>query len=433
MDAAIGKPKYFIAVGVVFLLVLLSSCNSSGTGDDSKKDMQTQSSPTSPHSGGPDDSPGGNDGGNINGGGEDDDDGGFISVFKPALAVRATGCIMCHGRVEANMITDFGFGNSYFFGRNVSGLSEFSGSIYGDHAENWATGKVWGKIFVPNAPVTLPGRSETNLRDYLQAVVPAPDASTLPPEVKAQGTVFIGTPTATRILAVAGSISGLWKFISSVQSNFDSLEVAPGGNYIRNRPNQIFQCEGDLIVNGVLFLNDLQLSTGNTGCRIYATKTVFVQGAITYLGTAPYRNLQIMSSRAVLMGLGPGPIDVFGNIVSQNSVEWRLQSMWTAPGFATREPGTTAQKLNLIVQESHLVTELVDADSQPSGRGVAFERLLINTPNYESRYQGEFKGTIIAELALASLNNFAFKFDDVFSHVKVFPLVQESELLQIVP
>jgi hypothetical protein len=70
---------------------------------------------------------------------------------------------------------------------------------------------------------------------------------------------------------------------------------------------------------------------------------------------------------------------------------------------------------------------------QPTGRVVSFERLLINTPNFNSRYQGEFKGVIIAEMALGSLGDFSFKFDDIFSRVFVLPLLNNNEILRVTP
>jgi hypothetical protein len=39
------------------------------------------------------------------------------NVIKPALAVRAIGCVMCHGIVVGDIVTDFGYGSPFFFGR----------------------------------------------------------------------------------------------------------------------------------------------------------------------------------------------------------------------------------------------------------------------------------------------------------------------------
>src|SRR5512145_260742 len=54
-----------------------------------------------------------------------------IAEFEPALAVRASGCITCHADIRPSYITDFGYGNRYFFGRpGQSGkFSSFNGSV----------------------------------------------------------------------------------------------------------------------------------------------------------------------------------------------------------------------------------------------------------------------------------------------------------------
>src|SRR5438128_1755351 len=43
-----------------------------------------------------------------------------IRSFKPALAVRANSCVMCHAKIDGNMITDFGYGDPYFMSGNVN-------------------------------------------------------------------------------------------------------------------------------------------------------------------------------------------------------------------------------------------------------------------------------------------------------------------------
>ncbi len=366
-----------------------------------------------------------------------DRDGGVISRIRPALAVRGSGCIFCHGRVEANVITDFGFGSSYYFGRGT-GLTELSGSIYGDHAPNWNTTKIWGNIVVPRAPLQLAGfASVFSLAQYLRGAVQPPDATTPAPAVLEQTSVYIGAPTKARVLQIAGTFPiehPKWKYLPSVGTTMDGLELASSGAYVRNRSDQIFECKGDVVVNSILFLDHVRVRTDNGGCRLYVTQSVFIQGAISYEGSSPYRNLQITSAKAVLMGVGWGPIHSGGSIISDHSLKFRFQQFWTQPGFVTRDQSaSTQEKLDSIVNDSLLVPGLVDAASQPEGRVVTFERLLVNAPNYQSRYQGEFKGVIISEFALASLGAFAFKFDTVFLHTAVLPRIGEGEILRVVP
>src|SRR4051812_19253304 len=58
-----------------------------------------------------------------NGGAGDNDAIGELfqtfNTLQPAMAVRSANCINCHGNTMASsLITDFGYGDSYFFGRN---------------------------------------------------------------------------------------------------------------------------------------------------------------------------------------------------------------------------------------------------------------------------------------------------------------------------
>ena len=64
-------------------------------------------------------------------------------------------------------------------------------------------------------------------------------------------------------------------------------------------------------------------------------------------------------------------------------------------------------------------------------REVHFERLLLNAPRIDSRYQGQFTGVVIAEVALMSLSKFSFTFDPVFSRVPVLPLLLPSDYLLV--
>lgn len=417
-----------------FFLValLLPSCNEVGSQETVPASDISNHSGTLP-GGDSDDNGGGTDGGSIdNPNGGSGDDGGFISVFKPALVIRGMGCIMCHGRVESNIVTDFGLGSPYYFGANTPGLSPLNGNVYGDHAQNWATAKVWGKLIVPSAALSY-GSVNTTIARYLRSKLAAPDAQTLPPVVEEKGIMYIGAPTVARILEVGGAMPSShpqWKHISYPSGvDVTGIRLAPGNQYVENTPGAEMVCAGDLIVDSVLFLNNLRLRTDNRGCRIYATKSVFIQGPITYLGTAPTRNLQITSARAIIMGLGPGAI---GGGAS-NSLSNRLRDFWTRGSYFTRDAsGSTQEKLDRIVLDGSYIPDLLDASAQvPYGRNVAFERIFLNAPNYQSRYLGQFKGVIVAEFALGSLGNFSFHFDPVFESVGILPLIRPADYLRV--
>ncbi len=82
-----------------------------------------------------------------------------ISEFEPALAVRTSACITCHAKIHPGFITDFGYGDSYFFGKPGGGsrFGSFDGSIYGDfyggepNKTGWLTAEMGKKVVVPKA------------------------------------------------------------------------------------------------------------------------------------------------------------------------------------------------------------------------------------------------------------------------------------------
>ncbi|MEQ1841514.1 MAG: hypothetical protein ABL994_13985, partial [Verrucomicrobiales bacterium] len=339
-----------------------------------------------------------------------------------------------HGRVDSTIITDIGFGDPYFLGAGTpNGFSPHSGSIYGNHAENWATARVWGQVIVPRANVSYASVTES-IAQYLRNRLGSPDGGVTPaPVVTEKDLVYIGAPTSARIMQIAGDFSPShpeWKFASMPAAPaISGIETAPGAHFVRNVPGGELVCHGDLFVNSVLFLHQLRLRTDNGGCRIYTTKSVFIQGPIEYLGSATSRNLQITSARAIVLGMGPGAID--GG--PSNTLRNRLQDFWTRFTYFTRDNSLTMQqKLDEIVNDSLWISELRDASAQaPHYRNLGFERLFLNAPNYQSRYQGQFKGVIIAEMAIGSLGNFSFRFDNVFETVPILPRLSEREMIRV--
>jgi len=72
-----------------------------------------------------------------------------------------------------------------------------------------------------------------------------------------------------------------------------------------------------------------------------------------------------------------------------------------------------------------------DASCRLEGRNIGFDRLLLNAPQVQSRYRGNFSGVIIAEFAMMSLGQFVYAFDDVFSQVPILPKLKASDYLDV--
>lgn len=178
-------------------------------------------------------------------------------------------------------------------------------------------------------------------------------------------------------------------------------------SFFMNKTGEIFECDGDLIVDDVVYLKNLNLKS-NTGCRIYSTKTVFVESTaspgIDYSNSAVGATLQITSSRAVLLGLGKCSS---GNI------------------FTSRR-GNSAESI-ADYQSVKINNELVIMDAGNCGnrtvasRKVNFERILLNAPRVDSRYTGDFKGVIITRFSVWSLGQFKFEYDSSFDNAKILP------------
>lgn len=366
-----------------------------------------------------------------------------LATLRPGLAVRATGCIMCHANVNANVITDFGFGGDgrgadYFFGRATTGVQPRSGAIYGDHAGNWQTVNLTGNVIVPKAPLMgdLGNLGALTLGSYLRNTLgTSPNASTRASAVTEQDKVYIGAPSVERLRQAAGLAVGgsTWKFYpeSRAGAPLSGLVLGMNGRFVTNDSMNPLVCSGDLAIDSVVYLKNLKVKT-EKGCRLYVTKSVFIEGPIEYVGGSPDANLQIVSARSISMGLGQNTCGAEYNMNSGHSLQNRMKEVWTIPGYQTRETGSSPQKkAEDIFNDSLEIGNLVDAACLPAGRDVTFERLILNAPHVNSRYKGNFRGVIIAEIALMSLGSFKYEFDPIFAKVPVLPLLKAEDYLVV--
>lgn len=416
--------------------------------------------------------------------------GNSLNFFQPVLAVRASGCVMCHADVRSNIATDFGYGNSYYFGQNVNYMSWKFGAIYGDHQAFESATDASGspgnwtelmhvadkKVYVPaNAaiPVTeaknLSGAS--TLAGYLtQRLAASIYAGTKAAnKVVERSTLYIGAPTASRLKTVFAWDASQGNLIykkDSVAGAFDLAGLSVAGNYYTNNGSLV--CEGDVFINGTLYLNDLSVRT-RTGCRLYVTGSVFVYGPINYenITNSDNRNLQITSSSAILMGLGsmydgsnhceqglaqhnwyykrkmePNYSNETHDLTAAQKIQhdkaiadsayMRLSYFWTNTNNHMRSGGDPVANGTAIYNEMINTIGLPkDAACYIGGRGVSYSRLLLNAPRVESRYNGNFLGSIIAETNVMALGQFKFEFDEVFNRVQILPKLQDSDYLKV--
>jgi hypothetical protein len=391
--------------------------------------------------------------------------GNSLHQIEPSLAVRALTCTVCHAAIQSNIVTDFGYGNNYFFYQD-STLPWNNGSVYGDHGmtslgavSGWVSANIssLSTVYVPNgnlpssviSDLTGYGQSAVKtIADYVQMVLgygAAQGYSTAAAKVTPVNQLYIGAPTSNQILRAlqAGSTSADFIYFK------DQAQTSPDLSGLTRTSPHVFVadgplvCDGDLVIDGTLLLSNVQLTTIN-GCRIYATQTVFVSGPIDFTNENDRSNIQIVSSRAISMGLGAydpsscsSPSDTVQDYIGsgrEDTVSLRFRDMWTVPSYQTRDGVDPIVRGDSIISDEAAVLAvhpLKDAACEPRGREVGFKHVLLNAPNIQSRYSGQVLGTIIAEIYIGELGSFKYEYDPVFSKVAIFPFLDSSEFFTI--
>lgn len=374
---------------------------------------------------------------------------------QPALAVRGMGCITCHASINSDVITDFGLGSPWFFGKSTNSTVFSDGrahaQAYSDHAANsWLTAKFNNvKIHVPKATIGVDLKTQVadssharfsarTLKEYVDAVEAHKKAAN---PMNAVGTtseknsIFIGSPDAATLrsrLHLTGVFSRY--FPDSAQSPKLSGLVDLGSHFelIGN-----VTCDGDLGLDKPVFIKNLKLST-ISGCRIYSTQPVMIDGPITYVSLNASKNLtnlQVISSDTILMGIGDSHCETtsgwyFTNSAYKSPLKLRIESH--SPEMRRLAPGDRSAKYNSL---RSLVLAMGAVDASCRGgvepRQVHFDRLMLVAPNVQSRYTGKFSGVLVAEFANFALSKFSFSFDPVFKEVAVLPMVPNTDYLDV--
>lgn len=383
-----------------------------------------------------------------------------LEDLQPALAVRGIGCVQCHTQLASNLITDFGYqgdgqGNDYFFGGNFPAQSWWnSGSIYGDHANNFKTltmsaGK---NIIVPKANLSSyvsSASGASTLAQYIQSQLNASiDSVTQQTKILEKKSVYIGAPTDAQLVTAFGAtLSDRIKYFKDDTDSVELSGLSDQNNFIKN--SGVLNCEGDLLLKGPVHFENLHLSS-RTGCRIYIIGSFFDSGPIVFDNLDATRNLQISSSRSISLGLGEvkksgafcEPSSNWATAPSDpsysqaSSLLTRYRDIWTLPSHMVRANTNANANGAGIVAEANIIQassgNMADASCRPEGRDVSFDHILLNAPIVQSRYRGNFSGTIIAEYALMGLNTFKFQYDPVFDGVPVLPFLDQGVYLNVV-
>jgi hypothetical protein len=250
----------------------------------------------------------------------------------------------CHGIIGSNVVTDFGYGSSNFLtNQNFfnSNRTAFNDTDVNHAIGGWQSLTVSGTVYIPQALIPASEsnvmfglNADTTLLDVLQltnppgsklsmvnGVTPAPGQA----PVIADSSITITYPSANEISALLPSslqnqpVAFAPINVPGINApRVSGLGVDASGNFVRNVASTV-QCFGDVAINGPVFLNNLNLQTDSNGCRLYVNGTVFIQGPINYAALG--NNLQISSSRAIIMGMSAtrmGANPVAGSTIRTN-------------------------------------------------------------------------------------------------------------------
>ncbi len=392
----------------------------------------------------------------------------------------------CHGVIGGNVVTDFGYGsanfltNQKFFAggvRNAFNDADVDGGIGG-----WQSLTVNGTVSVPAATIpaaesqTLFGSSTALNFAEVMGLSNIPNSGNLSmeegitpasgqPAVSSYSSITITYPSAAEILALLPSaLQANPVAVSAINvaglstSQMTGLAADASGTFVRNGSDTV-TCQGDVVVKGPLFLNNLKLATDSNGCRLYVSSTVFIQGPVTYTNGAG-GNLQITSALGVMMGLsaermsgatsggrtnnsnlttagGPWPRFALSedgefnpggqpiNGIASGTFFDTLVSDARLLGMELLDAGDPAAVSNLVTGETTVTEPASSANAGVGGPRVAinYTGLLLNAPHVHSRYGGTFQGVIIGDVVMLARNPSQLQLEQ-FSYDPVFDKVQ---------
>jgi hypothetical protein len=268
--------------------------------------------------------------------------------ISPALAVRKSNCVLCHGTVNGDVITDFNVTMSPFESRKSSQdttdnfFDEVIARFDGIRPQNWSTVNVLGKLVIPDATIsgnfarafsqtevsiplvnalkqemiTIPAAELNSYRGKIPVPVVGGSRDKTKPgidDIRTLKRVFINPPTGEEIQKLLTMSAAKPIFSSSdllvkgagdgfVLNGFMVKKGLSGTSYLINQSSSV-ECHGDIVVGGTLVLKDIeQFKVGPLGCNLYVQNSVFIKGSLVASGSDDY-GLQITSGRAIVAGI----------------------------------------------------------------------------------------------------------------------------------
>jgi hypothetical protein len=389
-----------------------------------------------------------------------------LRTYKPALAVRGAQCMMCHSSLQANIVTDFGYGSSNYLANPFNltniftvtqqiGATNFHASenAYTNQRDAWQSANaIEGQIIVPRINIAdtelelmVGTRQSITMKELMEhpnltgtgsmvSRVSLPAGVT--DKVLEKDEVVISYPTRQEILdllPVGLRSDALVVYPKSLDSTNPSVAnnfvLDSGRSVVRNSfTTPVLECRGDVIVKGTLLLKNVVISTDRNGCRLYVTEGIHIQGTVVLQApTGQEPNLQLSSAKAILIGFSA---DSMGSQAAGGRADTYSPISGTLARFATRldvqynpsgsaingiasatffdELGAEATRLGDYLKdaiESAVANEVPTGASIVGGRlAVNYSGILLNAPHVHSRYYGDIEGAVITDVAFLARN-----------------------------
>lgn len=245
---------------------------------------------------------------------------------------------------------------------------------------------------------------------------------------------FLDSPNSYKYYPLNGSDSLV---------NFGLINSKFYGNIDKDFP---VVCDGDIFVDGPVYLQELKLET-STGCRIISSRSIFLKAVtsavadrdgVDYINVQTNSNLQLSSSRGIFLGLGgcsspntmnPTYVATRGAAYANKYGSFGYNATFVdGAHFSHTLDANTFADYDLISDMSNN-TLLSDADNcsvtYSNQKKVVFNRTLLNAPRIDSRYTGKFNGAIIGTDAVWE-KGARFSHIDLFNQVEILPMLNPS-------
>jgi len=368
-----------------------------------------------------------------------------LNLLKPVLAVRGISCLLCHASITGNVLTDFAKGSTLFAPTSLS--DPLSPHAVGDIKSPYLIGgagwssikRLTGSLIIPKMNIDLDLKSK--LLQIMEQRI-SHSALTLEPttwpigfdpsqKIIEKQDIVIRPPLKQDMTELLGQGSEVQIFKLSANSQVEGFSVI-AQKYVINEG--ISFCEGDIGIRGILLLRNLKLKTTSKGCRLYVSETVFINGSLEYQGSDEEQNLQIASSKAIMMGYGPKPFGLtFFDTQGEDAGYFRGSNGFGHKSwYLIPRGGDVAGAEQILEDIDHDASKVQSSLREESQyQSITLSHLLLTAPHVHTRYTGLLKGVLIAELALNPLKQFNFEYDPVFIGKDILPLLRHP-LIEVI-